>query len=887
MIRRFFVLFVLLLVCSNTGVYAQSSADLDNASADTEINVKNADLEALIRIFSKKTKRNYILDERVKGSVSIYLPGGVSSDEAIHVLDAVLALKGFTAVPIASNIWKIIPASEAKQTTVPIVGDKKIPATAQVVTRFLTLKYVLAENVRELISSLISPYGLISAYAGTNSLILIDSEDNIQRLVKIIEHLDLPATDTDMTIIPINYAEAAQLAETINSIIKEEDADTAILTTNTSGSSASSVRRASLNTKNTTANASTPAAPAQATSLSVAMKARAPKIIADERTNSIIIVADEDTTARVRGLIDQLDSQVDRSGSRFFVYRCQHASAEDLAEVLSGLVGGSGGSSNDSSITRDREQTSEERTAQRLRNQSRLPGQSRADDSSSGSGVSAVALSDEIAITADAATNSLVIQSSQNDYEMLKALLRELDIKRRQVIVEAMILEVMIDESLNFGTEFSSSAGGLDGGVFASNTQGNLTNLFSNPTSLQNFTIAAASSGTLTLPNDVTIPSQSILVRAVQENRNVNVLSAPTILATDNEEAEIVVGQNVPFLASTASNQTDLNNVFNQIDRQDVGITLRITPQISSSDFVTLKMFTEVSDVVQGTAASDLGPTTTVRTSQTTVITKDSQTVVIGGLMSDNVVISDEGIPFLKDIPILGSLFSAESEEITKTNLLIFITPRIVKDQFDAREVTIEKRDRIEEILNEYSVYPDRSKTLHDNRFHEVVDTSIEVQKDLNTIYPPEKQTAEQVSKLSKDQQQEVLAKTEAFNQPVQKLFDDTEDQAQQQDIDNRSGSFVVLERVSDLPAGVWPGYLNSKMVQLHIPDNVGSGIKNFFQQGQAYSFNHNQQQIIYMARGVYSDAAQAGQQFNLPADWYSLTPYELLNLGKSGWMME
>jgi general secretion pathway protein D len=737
---------------------AAAASDDDVPAGATEINLKNAEISSIIRIFSRKTGRNYILDENVKGKVTIYLPGQIQTGEAVKMLDALLALKGFTSVPIGENLWKIVANKDAKTSTIPTLQglDGEPSASAAMVTRIVQLKYSGADEVKQLVTPLISPDGLLNAYTGTNSLIIIDSQDNIDRVVGIIETLDVPSSDREMTIIPVNNAEATAIADKLNEILgvgggKEGDASSLDLLRNRIQEGFANAAIKNMNNAGGTGGA---ALNASATGRTVTARSREPKITADERTNSVVVIADEDTTARVRALVAQLDSKVDRSGNKFYVYRCQHASAEELAEVLSSLGGGGGGGSSggkdpaadffgsgaqDSSARGSMgggASKSRARSKSRLESQNRNPGESR--KAAKTGGASSASLGEDISITADPSTNSLVIYASKPDYFKVLELLSQLDIKRRQVLVEATLLEVAIDGSLSTGLSFMGSTGGADGGgIIKNDAGGDLTRLLRDPTSVQNFSVAAASAGSLKLPNGTVIPTQSILLNAAQSNRNVNVLSAPTILTTDNEEAEIVVGQNVPFISSTSTNDTNLNNTFNQVDRQDVGITLRLTPQISSGDFVTLKIFTEVSDLVPGTSSSTLGPTTTVRTSETTVITKDSQMVVIGGLMSDDVSDGEAGIPYLKDIPVLGHLFKQSSSEHRRTNLLIFITPRVIKDQFDHRELTLTARDKLETELLADPEQPNRSEVLRRDELSNVAEGKIVDGPKPSTILPP------------------------------------------------------------------------------------------------------------------------------------------------------
>ncbi len=891
-------------------------------SGSTEINVKNAEIAAIIRIFSKKTKRNYILDERVKGKVSIYLPGKVSSDEAVKILDSVLSLKGFSAVPIADNLWKVIPAKEAKQSTIPTLTDQMPDSpSAAMVTRLVNLKFIGADEAKQLITPLISADGLLNAYTGTNSLILIDSEDNISRLLKIIESLDVPFSDREMSIIPVKHADALDLATKLGEILglgtSGQDAGASRSGTDTGlDLIRARLKEAAVNSSTNAANTGRSAdgsAGGSAASSTVAARSREPKIVPDERTNSIIVVADEETTARIRALVDQLDSEVDMSGRRYYVYRCKYASAEDLAEVLSGatpssgsdssrtlssqgaggsdsIFGGAGsgmGSSRGGSTYNRNRDSQSQRTQQRLQNQQRLPGQSRSGASGGGAG-GGFNLGEDVSITADPSTNSLIIHADKGEYNKVMDLLKQLDIKRRQVLVEAMLLEVALDAGMSASTQFLGSAGGKDGGVFAkSDFNSNLEALLSDPTQLSNFSVAAASSGTLTLPGDITIPTQTILLSAAQSNSNVNVLSAPTILATDNEPAEIVVGQNVPFLASTSTSGDNLNNTFNQIDRQDVGITLRLTPQISSGDSVRLEIFTEVSNVVASTLASELGPTTTVRTSETSIITKDNQMVVIGGLMADDVNETTTGIPFFKDIPVLGHLFRDSAESHRRTNLLIFITPRIVKDQFDARDTTMERRDQLSEEMRNGEIYPSRDEILYSDNIDKVSEVSSSKSEKMGTIRGPADANSGAAKIVAKDAPIELeispkLPETKSGAEALGSLSNSASTDA---------GVYVILELKQKALIDNLPFTVRKKgdKLALLIPMESSAFSKNFFKAGANYSYlAQADQSLNFQAVAVLPSEQETKTFLSDPAiEFYTLSPHEILNLGKGPWLVQ
>lgn len=908
--------------------------------SDTEINVKNADISAIIRIFSRKTKRNYILDEKVRGKVSIYLPGKVSAEESLRILDSVLALKGFTTVPIADNLWKIVPAKEARQSTIPtrLEGRTENP-TSSVVTRLVSLKYVSAEDIQQIISQLISADGLVNAYTGTNSLIVIDAEDNVERLLRIIDQLDVPFSNREMTIIPIQHADVEDIAQKLNDILGDSSKKDGAADAIRASLAAQAQRRNTFNRR-------TNAAVTSSTSQTVSARGLEPKIIPDQRTNSLIVVADDETTARIRALVAQLDSKVDLSGNKFYVYRCQHANAEELSQVLAGLVGGGGGGATGGFGSGSLGQgaggglfdsgrgSAQGRGSLSNRNPTSAFGRNSGSGAfgsgsgigglgagggnrsrgAAGGGVMSTQLGENISITADPATNSLIIAASKPDYEKIKALLAQIDVKRRQALVEATLLEVSIDNNIRTSTSFLTSTGGADGGAIARSDFGgdnSLTTLFSNPTQLQGLTLAAASAGSLKLPGGLTLPTQSILVSAAQQNNNINVLSAPTILATDNEEAQIVVGQNVPFLASTGTNAVNLNNTFNQVDRQDVGITLRITPQISSRDYVTLRVFTEVSALVLSTVNSALGPTTTKRQSETTIIAKDGQMIVTGGLIADDVSETDEGIPYLKDIPVLGHAFKANSQARAQKNLLIFLTPRIIKDQFDARDSTIESRDKMEDVIAQYGVQPKRERTLHSKHMDQVAESNPYTGPKPGTILPPSKAQKEasaprlpttgQNAAILDGSGQGVLdldmALAPSTNTNTQTVVDLGSIRAPEQDRASLgtkntpqkalrlNAAFVVAEVVRG-PGLPFNGKRQGQRFGLILPSDSSIEAKSFFRKATKYSYSEGGKTNEILIRGTFASPADAESRYPEISDsWYTLTTREIKNLGRSPWI--
>ncbi len=712
----------------------------DLSQLTTVLNVTDADIEALVKTFSKLTGRNYIVDSSVKGKITIHLPTAITIEDALKVFDSILLLKGFATVPVGDNIWKVINAKDAKQTTIPSAYSKNTTSES-LVTEILKTTHVSSDEIQKLVAQFISKDGFSQAISGTNLVILVDTTANIDRIKSLLNQIDIPPLDQDITIITIEHAEAKDVSEKISKILGEDSEKEGA--TNDLPISNNFLRRR-LSQLNNAQNAQANANNTSGSSI----RSTPMKIIPDERTNSIIVVADEFTTLKIRALAEQLDSQTDKSAGRFYVYRLEHADAEVLAQIISGLIGGGGSSGSStsgtqgSSFSRNTSNSSSSNSslggANNSNSNSTFGGSNRSSSrsrasSSSGSGntnnpsffsdSSRVTFEDEISVAADPSTNSLIINSNKSDYEKLTQVIMMLDVKRRQVLVEATILEVSLTDEVGIGVELQGSLGLNDSGVISQTNFGNISNLLTNPSALSDLTLAAASVGTLTLPGGVQIPSQAAILSAVSRHSNVNVLSAPTILSTDNEEAEIIVGENVPFVSSTGTNQTNLSNTFNQIQRQDVGITLRITPQLGTGDFLSMKIFVEISNVVQGTRNDPNGPTTSIRTTDTLVAVKNGQMIVTGGLIQDSINESTRGIPFLEDIPVLGALFQRKDDTKRRTNLLIFLTPQIIHDQYDARDSTLQKRDNLRRELDEDSTTPEILRKLDDPALDKVFET--------------------------------------------------------------------------------------------------------------------------------------------------------------------
>ena len=403
-------------------------------------------------------------------------------------------------------------------------------------------------------------------------------------------------------------------------------------------------------------------------------------LIAYPATNSLIITDATPNVRKMESLIASLDIPVSEGRGKINVYYLKNANSEDFAKVLSALV-------------------------------SRLPVPSPGGVPTAGP--SAI-LEGQVTVASDKATNSLIIVASPSDFETVKDVIQKLDIRRRQVYVEAAIIEMSLTKMRDVGFEFLYAPQEIQTGTGAPTTPlggtnfGNIANVAATgPAALAQMSGLAVGviKGTFTY-NGATFLNVSALLHALQNDGNVNVLSTPNILTTDNQKAEIMVGQNIPIIAGSTSSAATGGNIQTQINRQDVGIKLQITPQITSDDNVRLEVKQEISDVIQtaGLNANVLGPSTSKRSADTTVVIKDRQTMVIGGLIRDNVTSNTSKVPLLGDIPLLGWLFKTQTTSIEKTNLMIFITPYIIKNETDVAELTKKKGDALEKFRDEYKI---------------------------------------------------------------------------------------------------------------------------------------------------------------------------------------
>jgi len=598
---------------------------------DREISIDfdNVDIRVFVKFMSELTGKNFVVDRDVRGNVTIVSPKKLNVDEAYRVFESVLEVYGFAAVA-AGNIIKIIPIRDAPVKSVETrLKREAISPADRVITQVITLNYANPEELKKILTPLVSKSSVILAYPPTGMLVITDLLSNIERILGIISALDVEGIQEQISVIPLQYGSAPELVKSLSLIFQQKV----------------KIRRG--------------------------MDSASIQIVADERTNAVITLASENDTFRIRELIRLLDREVPRSEARVRVYNLQNAEAETLANVLMNLP-------------------SKESKPQEAGK--------------------APVLSRDIQVVPDKATNTLVITADRDDYRVLEEIIGQLDIPRPMVYIEALIMEVTVDRGFKVGVEWiggdyiSSDSGRTKiygGGFSGEGRYPNLTDL-STKGLPEGFSLGIL--GESLKIGNVLFPSIGAIVQAYEKDQDVHILSTPQILTLDNEEAEISVGQNVPY--QTRSETSSANLDYSTYEYKDVGVTLRITPQISQERFVRLRIFQEVTKLVQEVAQQSDRPTTLKRTAKTTVTVQDGHSVVIGGLIGDDITNTDYAVPCLGNIPFLGWLFKYQSSSRERRNLYIFITPRIVENPGEARTIYDEKKEEIrktqEQVIETY-----------------------------------------------------------------------------------------------------------------------------------------------------------------------------------------
>jgi general secretion pathway protein D len=643
--------------------HRQAAGGKAAAGTPIHLNFKNADILQIINLISDITGKNFLVDEKVRGKVTIVAPRPVSLEEAYQVFLSILEIKGFTVVP-QGPLVKILPAQGVKQFPLPTAIDGPPTASDEFITQLIPLEFADANEVRTLLSTLVSKESSLLAYPPTNTLIVTEKASNISRLLKIIHALDIETASVFYKVIPLQYAAAEEMAKSLQTAMGS------LSHARGPEGEKPAPKAGDGRGKPTPASGSTG-------------KPKTPtKILADSRTNSLVVIASPGAMAIAQDLIAKLDVPTPEGQGQIHVYYLDHIDAEELAQVLIGQA-------------EDIARVAEGRDAQQS---GAKPGPKTALAGgvvSPRTGTTATGIS----IAAHQPTNSLIITAPREAYGLIKGIIEKLDIRRSQVLVESLIAEVTFNQAEAFGVEwrllddpdegtqvFSSSLGAGEASL--------LNTVTSSPLASPPGLVIGVLRKTITINGQEVFDIPAVL-RAMQSSSDANVLAMPNLLTTDNEEAKIVIGEERPFLqATTETPSGGVISTSRSFEFRDTGITLRVKPKISQSKTVHLDLFLEITNFI-GEAETG-AVTTTKRSAETSVIIDDGQTIVVGGLIRDDESQIESTVPCLGNLPVFGWLFRQTSERKIKTNLLIFMTPHIITTADEGRRITEHKRQQSE-----------------------------------------------------------------------------------------------------------------------------------------------------------------------------------------------
>ncbi|GLC94069.1 type II secretion system protein GspD [Cupriavidus sp. TA19] len=671
--------------------------DVTPASRDQVVlNFVNADLDSVIKAVGQATGKNFVIDPRVKGTVNLVTEQPVSRAQALQTLGSVLRMQGYAMVE-SNGFTKVVPEADAKLQGSPTVIGAAPSRGDQVVTQVFRLNYESANNLVPVLRPMIAPNNTITAYPANNTLVITDYADNLRRLARIIAAIDAPATG-EVELVPLRHALASDTALVLQKLLDPAAAGAA-------GGGAAPGADASLRTS----------------------------VVAEPRSNALMIRASSRARLQqARQLIEKLDQPYARPGN-IWVVPLKNADAVKLAATLRAIVaadssfasstqpgtggaGGVGGIGGAGGMTSVATPAGGQFTGGTTGTQTGM----RSGTSGTGGGAygnSAFAASFGTStqpttggiIQADPSTNSLIITASEPVYRNLRGVIEDLDARRAQVYIESMIVEVTATQASELGIQWqgliSSSSG--NNNVFAG------TNFGSGGQNILNLTLAGAlfdtnrtagiaaaqglvqDVGGLNLGIVNKAMGLGALLRALGSNGSVNLLSTPNLITLENEEAKILIGQNIPITTGSYAQTGGAASVtpFQTFDRKDVGITLRVKPQITDGGLVKMQIFQESSSVVAGTLTQVQGPTTNVRSIETNVLVDDGQIIVLGGLIEDSYGDGVQKVPLLGDIPLIGGLFRYENKNRSKTNLLVFLRPYVMRTAGAADRLTADRYD--------------------------------------------------------------------------------------------------------------------------------------------------------------------------------------------------
>ncbi len=614
------------------------------------LNFVNVDIDTVVKAIGDISGKNFVLDPRVKGTVNIVSARPVPRELSYQILLSSLRMQGFTAVE-GDGVIKIVPEADAKLHA--RVGNARRGDGDRLITKVFILRHGSANQLVPVIRPIISPNNTVAAMPQANAVVVTDYADNIRRIEAIIDSIE-SASAADTVVLPVKYASAVEMASQLNKLMQEAS---------TGAANAADGGRVT--------------------------------IVPDLRSNSLLVRADTaGRLSKIRSLLTLLD-QPSQAGANVRVVYLRNAEASRVAQTLRSLLSSEAGSS----------QASTTPAANAGNNTAQA---SKAADNNSGP------LGNMI--QADSASNALIMNVPDAMYQNLRNVIDMLDRRRAQVFVEALVMEVSAERAQEVGIQWQSLSGLGNGGTsviggtnFPGTSNPGILNVATGGTAgisalagSSGMTIGI-SKGTVNIPGVGQVLNLGLLARALEKEADGNVLSTPNLMTLDNEEAKIVIGQNVPFLTGSYSNtgnasgsgNSSVSSPFQTYERKDVGLTLKLTPQISEGGLVKMKILQEVSSVEETSRNNPAGLTTNKRAIETTVTVDDGSIVAIGGLIQESVSDGENKVPLLGDLPVLGWLFKYQQKQRKKTNLMVFLKPTILRDDAAARNVAGDRYDYV------------------------------------------------------------------------------------------------------------------------------------------------------------------------------------------------
>lgn len=684
----------------NGAALAQTAVNAGTASIrpgePVTLNFANADIESIARTMATITGKSVVVDPRIKGTMNLVTEKPVSPQAAFEQFLAALRLQNYTVVE-AAGLYKVVPEADAKLQggTVRITqggAGGQVPGGGQIVTQIFKLNFESANNLVPVLRPLISPNNTINVNPGNNSLVITDYADNLQRLSRIIASMDV-ANASDVEVVPLEHAVATDIVPMLQRLLEGGQ------TVSASGTATAGAAPGAAQTDN----------------------AYRTSVLADPRTNSILLrAANPARLSQAKMLIGKLDSPsrgANASGNIHVVY-LRNADATALATTLRAALAGQDGNSASPSTNLSSSGSSGGLSTNTRSGLTSLGGSTSgtlgnsASNSSAGglgsgarlgTGTSLGTSGDSGSATggiiqADTATNSLIITAPEPLYRQIRSVIDQLDSRRAQVLVESLIVEVSAEKAAQFGVQWQSLLGQGNNvvGVIGNNFTVGGANLFNLAAGIANGTYSTLPSAGMNAGIAFKHNGEYVLgalANLLQTNADGNVLATPNLLTLDNQEAQILVGQNVPFVTGSYANSTGSSTVnpFTTVERKDVGLTLRVRPQINANGTVKLTIYQETSNVLDGTTTNANGPTTNKRSIESTVLVDDGSVIVIGGLLQDQYSGSVQKVPYLGDIPGIGALFRSDTRSRKKTNLMVFLRPVVMRDAAATQQVSMDR----------------------------------------------------------------------------------------------------------------------------------------------------------------------------------------------------